>query len=102
MKDMTPIIAVTEGKRHKVCRPHETLGRMAAVAALLLLTTMGLASPALAADCPDVDDDDYVVCGGCDVPEGKACGDCNDSNDDIHPGAAELCDFVDSDCDGAL
>ncbi len=26
--------------------------------------------------------------------------DCNDSNDDIHPGAEDICDGVDNDCDG--
>ena len=28
--------------------------------------------------------------------------DCNDSNSGIHPGAEELCDFVDNDCDGSI
>ncbi len=57
-----------------------------------------------AADCPDNDKDGYVVCsGGCTVPQGKLCGDCNDANSSIHPGAAEFCgDKVDNDCDGSI
>lgn len=40
----------------------------------------------------DGDGEPPPVCGG---------SDCNDANASIHPGAAELCDGVDSDCDGA-
>jgi len=29
-------------------------------------------------------------------------GDCDDSNADVHPGAEELCNGIDDDCDGAL
>lgn len=43
------------------------------------------------ADCPpvDADGDGYTVAGG----------DCNDSDDSVHPGAPEVCDGVDNDCD---
>ena len=29
-------------------------------------------------------------------------GDCNDANPDVHPGAAEVCDLADNDCDGVV
>jgi CotH protein/lectin-like protein/putative metal-binding protein len=34
--------------------------------------------------------------------DGYACLDCNDANPAIHPGAAEICDGVDNDCDGIV
>jgi Putative metal-binding motif len=38
---------------------------------------------------------------GCALPAGYAdkAGDCNDFRADVHPGAAELCDLLDNDCD---
>lgn len=47
---------------------------------------------ALAACSVDRDGDGYSV----------RAGDCNDGNPAIHPGAAELCDDVDNDCDGEV
>jgi MYXO-CTERM domain-containing protein len=46
--------------------------------------------------CPDADSDG--------VPDGRCPGesDCNDGNATIFPGATELCDTVDQDCDGAV
>ncbi len=46
------------------------------------------------ADCPseDIDGDGYTV----------AQGDCDDSNPTIHPGAVELCNGLDDDCDNII
>ncbi len=52
--------------------------------------------------CADADDDGYALCDGvCAPAEGKLCGDCFDTRADVHPGAIELCDTVDNDCDGS-
>jgi hypothetical protein len=42
--------------------------------------------------CPDADNDGYTTCEG----------DCNDSNSSIFPGAPEVCDGMDNDCDGLV
>jgi len=42
--------------------------------------------------CRDSDDDGFENC----------ADDCNDENASIHPGAVELCDRVDNDCDGLI
>ncbi|PYT17129.1 MAG: hypothetical protein DMF51_03185 [Acidobacteria bacterium] len=41
---------------------------------------------------PDADHDGYTVC----------AGDCDDANPDVHPGAVELCNGRDDDCDGLV
>jgi hypothetical protein len=49
--------------------------------------------------CPDVDNDGWAVCtGGCALAPGDQCGDCNDNNPFINPGADELCNGVNDDC----
>jgi hypothetical protein len=51
--------------------------------------------------CPDSDGDGYVVCDGICDPGGLQCGECNDGNSAIHPGAADaVCNGVDENCDG--
>jgi len=54
------------------------------------------AQPSSKIVCVDADHDGYNVTGG-------SCGpvDCNDNNSAIHPGAIELCDGIDNDCNAA-
>jgi hypothetical protein len=60
----------------------------------------GGSGSAMAAVCPDADLDGYADCSvpGCD-PTGLVCGDCDDGDGEIHPGASEVCDHRDDDCD---
>ncbi|MFZ4857121.1 MAG: MopE-related protein [Desulfuromonadaceae bacterium] len=51
------------------------------------------------APCIDIDGDGYGSPGNAACPNGIAA-DCNDNNPAIHPGAAELCDGVDNNCNG--
>ena len=71
-------------------------------AAVLMALGLAGASPALAADCPDADGDGYAVCGGCDLPAGKSCGDCDDGDAAVKPGALEVCNGIDDNCDGTV
>ncbi len=56
----------------------------------------------------DADADGYgsatVTTTACEAPGGYGTdtSDCDDFNDTVHPGADELCDAVDNDCDGAV
>ena len=52
----------------------------------------------------DIDGDKYIACSGCGATLAAGllgCGDCNDLNPTIHPGATEVCNGVDDACAGA-
>jgi len=53
--------------------------------------------------CPDADGDTYADCTStaCDAT-GLVCGDCSDGDAGIHPGAVEVCDCRDNDCNGLV
>ena len=53
--------------------------------------------------CVDSDGDGFADCRvhGCN-PAGVTCGDCDDTNAAIHPGAAEVCNGRDDNCDGRV
>jgi hypothetical protein len=58
---------------------------------------------------PDADQDGYGRSGAapeyaCTAPPGRVAndGDCDDTWDDCHPGADEVCDGLDNDCDGQI
>lgn len=83
--------------------------RLALLAALSLGTVVAVgartpspeSTPSPAAPCPDADLDGYKACNaGCAVG-GGVCGDCDDTDPLVHPGAAETCNHTDDDCDGA-
>src|SRR5581483_2665702 len=65
----------------------------------------GLAEPLATGDEADHDGDKYMACAGCSglsLAGGlKGCGDCNDKDAAVYPGAAELCDNQDNACAGA-
>ncbi|MEC8425679.1 MAG: putative metal-binding motif-containing protein, partial [Myxococcota bacterium] len=54
----------------------------------------------------DIDGDGFVACtedaGGWDGTPPSGFGDCNDFDATVLPGAAELCDGLDNDCDGTI
>ena len=57
----------------------------------------------------DLDGDGYtdgITATACSAPTGYVAsaqpGDCNDNNASIHPGATEICDGIDNNCDGTI
>jgi predicted CXXCH cytochrome family protein len=63
---------------------------------LMLVFGLSVFTPALAKVCTDNDGDTYAA-------ERKGCGpqDCDDTDPAVNPGAAEVCDGKDTNCDGS-
>jgi hypothetical protein len=80
-------------------------GEILAAATTPLETAAGRTPPesiGVQSACPDNDLDGYVDCStGC-TPEDLSCGDCNDADPLVHPGAVESCNHRDDDCDGQV
>ena len=65
---------------------------------ILLICAPGFLSPALAA-CIDTDGDGYGNPGDASCPKGNKT-DCDNNDPKVYPGAAEICDGKDTNCDG--
>jgi hypothetical protein len=71
-------------------------------AVLVVLAIVGAGASAFAAACDDADGDGYQKAG---TPSGCTLGtlaDCDDTDSLTYPGAPELCDNADNDCDGSV
>jgi hypothetical protein len=68
-----------------------------AASSFATLAALVIFAPRAVAQCADVDGDGYFAQPGCGTPV-----DCNDADPNTHPGAVEVCDGYDNDCDDAL
>ena len=68
-----------------------------AIVALGLSVAVLFAAPLAIAQCTDADGDGYFYEAGCGTPQ-----DCNDADPSTHPGAIEVCDGYENNCDGLL
>jgi hypothetical protein len=81
---------------------YSRVGRAALRLFSLFIIASSLLAPGWAAPCVDDDGDGFTVCDGCD-PGSLECGECNDRNDLVNPGASEICgDGLDNDCDSSV
>ncbi len=56
----------------------------------------------LVSDCADEDDDDYDSCELGEIGDDGNEIDCDDNDDEVNPGAVEVCNQIDDDCDGEV
>jgi hypothetical protein len=79
-------------------REEDVMHRVFMSTMAVLVAFVAFASdPGQAPTCTDADGDGYFAQGGCGTPV-----DCNDADPIMHPGAPEVCDGYDNDCDGAI
>jgi len=85
-----------ESKTHQVTLPESTFTSPAAVFTLDAGNTIAEANESnnqiSVLRCPDADGDGYLSC----------INDCNDNSAASHPGATEICDGLDNDCNGSV
>ena len=61
-----------------------------------------LSGACLISNCLDVDGDNYDTCSSGDIGDDGLAEDCDDSDVSVNPGAVEICNGVDDDCDGVV